>query len=170
MKNDAVENAELSPPRREFNCAASGRVTRLPARANARRAEVDILGVIVVVGTRRQQPDDMHARETAVTGQLANGFAVANLFRNVREKLLYDMAEPMNLCLACNVVCYPAGVLDLFLPVKGLPDRLWLVAGRIPQVNCKDEGVPAGRLVEDDFDGCVGENSTIPIELAVDAD
>src|SRR6516165_904153 len=55
VKNDPVERIELALPRGLLNCSACVGITRFPASANARRAEVNILGVILVVETRRQQ-------------------------------------------------------------------------------------------------------------------
>src|SRR5712671_2898148 len=54
--------------------------------------------------------------------------------------------------------------------VEHLPDRLGLRPDRIPHVNGKDQGAPAGGVVEDDLGGRVGEDPAVPIELAVDAD
>ena len=86
----------------------------------------------------------MHARQATEAGQRANGLAAADFFRDVLGKLPDDMAKPVDLQLARNVVRDPAGVLDVFLPVENFPDRLGLGPDRIPRVNGKDQGVPAG--------------------------
>src|SRR6202040_1067077 len=112
----------------------------------------------------------MHARQATEAGQRANRLATADFFRDVLGKLPDDMAKPVDLELARNVVRDPAGVLDVFLPVEHLPDRLGLRPDRIPHVNGKDQGAPAGGVVEDDLGGRVGEDPAVPIELAVDAD
>ena len=51
------------------------------------RAEVDVLGVVLVVEARRQQPHDMHAGQAAVAGQLAHGRAAALGLGNVGDQL-----------------------------------------------------------------------------------
>jgi hypothetical protein len=112
----------------------------------------------------------MHARQATEADQRANRLATADFFRDVLCELPDDMAKPVDLQLTGNVVRDPAGVLDVFLPVEDLPDRLGLRPDRIPHVNGKDQGAPAGGVVEDDLGGRVGEDPAVPIELAVDAD
>src|SRR5258708_27621912 len=96
--------------------------------------------------------------------------AVAEIFRDVLDKLSDHVAKTMNLRLPHDMVRNPAGVLDFFLPVQDLPDRLGFDAGRIPHVNGEDQRTPTGGVVEDHLGGCVRENSPVPIELTIAAD
>src|ERR1700738_1719458 len=86
----------------------------------------------------------MHARQATEAGQGENGRAAADFFRDVLGKLPDDLAKLVDLQLARNVVRDPAGVLDVFLPVEHLPDRLGLRPDRITHVDRKDQGAPAG--------------------------
>ena len=53
MKMGALERIELMLPWRLLNCTLCVGIARFPAPTNARRTEVDIFGVILVVEARR---------------------------------------------------------------------------------------------------------------------
>ena len=137
---------------------------------DARRTEVDVLGVVLVFDARGQQPHDMHAREAAPAGQLAHGLAVADVLRDMAEQFLDHMAQTMGLHLAGDVAGYAARVLDVLLAMRDLPHRLRLWPDGIPHVDGEDQRVAARVVVEDDLGRRVGENAAVPIELAIDAD
>src|SRR5262249_45235123 len=101
-------------------------VTRLPATANARRAEIDVLGVVLVVEPRRKQANHVHARQATVLAQLRNARLLAFLFRNELDQLRHDMAQLVDLALARDVARYATGILNVLVAIQDLPDRFRL--------------------------------------------
>ncbi len=87
----------------------------------------------------------------------------------MRGEFVDDVAHVMHLPLPRDVARDAAGVLDVLLPVEHLPDRVRLLAHRIPQMHREDQRVLARIVVEDRLGRRVGENAAVPIELAVDA-
>src|SRR5262245_4328427 len=60
VQDHPIEWIELAIPRRLLEHARGLGVARLPALADAGGAEVDVLGVILVLKLRREQPHHMH--------------------------------------------------------------------------------------------------------------
>ena len=72
MKNDARERIELADPGRTIKHRLGVNIARVPALHDAGRTEIDVLGVVLAIELRRQQPHHMHPRRTAVAGQFAS--------------------------------------------------------------------------------------------------
>src|SRR5215470_9384832 len=62
-----------------------------------------------------------------------------------------------------------ARILNVLVAMEHLPDALRLRPHRIPHVHGEDEGAMTRVVVEDRLGRRVGENSAVPIELAIDA-
>ena len=75
----------------------------------------------------------------------------------------------MQLPLARDVARDAARILDVLVPVEHLPDRVRLVAHRVPEMDGEDQRVLARIVVEDRLGRRVGEDAAVPVELAVDA-
>src|SRR5262245_2765662 len=97
MQDDAVEQAELTDPRLAPERAHRVGVTCLPALTNASRREVDVLGVVLVLEPRAQQPDHVHPRVAVIPGQFLVERVVLFVFRNVFEQLRDDMPQLVRL-------------------------------------------------------------------------
>src|SRR5258708_32972555 len=76
MKNDPRERIELADPRRTIKHRPGVNITRVPALHDAGRTEIDVLGMVLAIELRRQQPHHMHPRRTTVTGQFRHRIAV----------------------------------------------------------------------------------------------
>src|SRR5262245_45605727 len=146
MHNDAFKGGELTQPWRLIDYAARAGMAGLPAAADARRAEVDGLGVILVVEPRGEQPHDMHARKTPVGSQFAHRCAVAFRLGDVLEQFVDDMPQPVRLLLADDVACNPARVLDVRVAMHHFPHRLRLRTVRVPYMDGKDQRAAPGTL------------------------
>src|SRR5262245_66337550 len=85
-------------------------------------------------------------------------------------ELRHYVAQPVHLALARDMAGNAAGILDVLVPVEHLPDRLGLRSHRIPHVHGEDQRVAAWIVLEDRLGRRIGENATVPVEIAVDAD
>src|ERR1051326_7591233 len=110
VQNDALERVGFVLPGHVRQRPTRRAITGFPALADPGRGEVDILGVVLVVETRRQQTHHVHAREAAVTGQLAHLGIGAPVLRQMPGKLADHPAQPMHLPLARNVARHPARI------------------------------------------------------------
>src|SRR5215467_8521430 len=80
------------------------------------------------------------------------------------------MPHVMQLTLPRDVACHSAGILNVFMAVKNLPNRAWLFTHRIPKMNRKDKRVLTRIVVKDHFSWRIRKDAAIPIKFAVDAD
>src|SRR5262245_30740993 len=69
VQDHAFERITVVLPRLSLNGAHRIGVTCLPALADAVRAEVDVLGMVLIAEPRREQLHDVHARQAAVLGE-----------------------------------------------------------------------------------------------------
>src|SRR6266436_5174338 len=76
VKNNARERIELASPGRTIENRPGMGISGLPSLPDAGRTEVDVLGVVLAIELRRQQPHHMHPRRTTVTGQFLHRIAV----------------------------------------------------------------------------------------------
>src|SRR5882672_5277990 len=83
VQQDAFERIDLALPWATRDRVLSIGVTGGPAFADAVRCEVDVLGVIFAIKSRREQAHDVDRRLASPRHQLAHGFVVARLFRYV---------------------------------------------------------------------------------------
>src|ERR1051326_4112921 len=117
VENNAFQRIELALPRRRRDCPLRIDISGFPARADARRAEVDVLGVILVGEPRRQQLNHVHPGHASVAGQFAHFRRFARFLRDVREQLRDDVAQTVDLALANDMTGDAAGILDGLLAV-----------------------------------------------------
>src|SRR6266513_775725 len=75
VKNDTRERIELADPGRAIEHGLGVGITAIPALHDAGWTEVDVLGVVLAIELRRQQPHDMHPRRTAVRGEFLRGLS-----------------------------------------------------------------------------------------------
>src|SRR5258708_34346251 len=85
------------------------------------------------------------------------------------NQLRDHVAQLVNLTLSRNMTRDAARVLDVLVPVKYFPDGLWLRSNRVPHVHRENQGVATRVVVEDCLGRRVGENSAVPLEVAIDA-
>jgi hypothetical protein len=67
--------------------------------------------MVLALQRRSEQANDVHARQTAIGGQLTNGFVASVCFRNELRQFRNHVAKPMDLALAGDVAHGPARVL-----------------------------------------------------------
>src|SRR5690349_12661942 len=91
MQDHALERVGVVLPRHLFDRTTGSAIAGLPPFPDSRRGEVDVLRVIFVVQTGRQQTDDVHSGETAVARQGAHLRARPPLLRHVFGKLADHM-------------------------------------------------------------------------------
>ena len=118
--------------------------------------------------TRPKQTYKVHPRKAAIRRQFANILARSHLLGNVLCQLIDDVAQTMDLRLPRDVRRDAARVLDIFLPMKNIPDRLRFWSDRVPHVHGEDERVLARPVVENDFRWGIRQNTSVPIEFSVD--
>src|SRR5262245_2518201 len=85
------------------------------------------------------------------------------------DQLRHHVAQLVDLPLSRDMTRDTARILNVLLAVEHLPDALRLRPHRIPHVHGEDEGAMTRVVVEDRLGRRVGENSAVPIELAIDA-
>jgi hypothetical protein len=127
VQNHAFKRIAFILPGLPLYCAHCVRITCFPPQTNARGAKVNIFGVVFAVEPRSEQPNDMHARQAAIFGQILDDRVVACLIRYEFHELRHDMAQPVHLPLPRNMAGNAARILDVFVPVEHFPDgfRLW---------------------------------------------
>src|SRR5262247_1225853 len=138
VQDDALDRIELSLPWRPLEGAHRGPVTRLAAHGDAGWSEIDILGLVLVFETRRQEAHHMHLRHAAMAGEITHRLGFAYMVRQMANQLADDVAQPMSLLLPGDVACDPARILDVLLAMKNFPDRLRHLPFGIPQMNRED--------------------------------
>src|SRR5712672_1270424 len=77
MQDHALERIEFAAPRGVIERTHRRLVTCVPTPANPGCTEINVLGVVLVLEPRGQQPDNVHARQAAV----ARKFLAAALLR-----------------------------------------------------------------------------------------
>src|SRR5260370_40021857 len=102
-------------------------------------------------------------------GQILDERMIAGVLGDQFNQLRAQVAQLVNLTLFRNMTRDAARVLDVLLSVEHLPDGLWLRSNRVPHVHRENQGVATRVVVEDCLGRRVGENSAVPIELAIDA-
>src|SRR5438270_416080 len=90
----------------------------LPAPADGRGAEVDVLPVVFARERRREKPHDVHRRMTAPGGELAAFGRRLLLGRQAFHQLADHAAHVMDLLLLRDVAVGAARVLDILLPAE----------------------------------------------------
>src|SRR6266480_1996168 len=123
VKNDTRERIELADPGRAIEHGLGVGITAIPALHDAGWAEIDVLGVVLAIELRRQQPHDMHPRRAAVAGQFTYRLAVAFGLRQSGGELADDMAQTMRLLLARDMAGDPAGILHILVAVENFRHR-----------------------------------------------
>src|SRR5215471_6997663 len=139
VQNDAFERVACIVPGRAAQCTDRVGIACFPPQTNAGGAEVDILGVILVVEPRSQKFYDMHLRPAAIFGQVFDDRMVAFLRRYEFHQLRDDVTQLMHLALLRNVVCNPARILDVLLTVEHLPDGFRFDPHGIPHMHREDQ-------------------------------
>ena len=108
VKDDTLNRIKLAPPGRLFERSCRCCVACLPARADPGRTEIDVLGMVFVLDTRRQQAHNVHLCLTAISSKLSHRLAISQFGRNLLNKLANNVAQSMGLLLSGNVAGYPA--------------------------------------------------------------
>src|SRR3954453_2164869 len=116
-------------------------VAGIPTTHDAGRAEVDVLGMGLVIELWRKQPHHMHARRTAIAGQFAHRWVAALAFGKPSGELIDDVTQTMRLLLARDLACNTAGILHVLVPVQHLRHRGWLGTERIPEMHGENQRV-----------------------------
>src|SRR5262245_19892494 len=96
-------------------------MARFRTQTNARRAEVDIVGVAFIVQPRREQSHDMHARQAAILGQILDDGMIASVLRDQFGQFRDHVPQLVDLTLSRNMARDAARVLDVLVPVEHLP-------------------------------------------------
>src|SRR5437762_12665073 len=121
VDDHALDGVDRRTPRSSFQHPFGVSVAGLPTRANTRRREVDVFGVILAVDLRRNQTDDMHRRLASPRRKLLHVGRLAQFFGNVLRKLANDVTQVMDLFLPSDVAAIAARILNVFLPAHHLP-------------------------------------------------
>ena len=108
VDNHAFNWIEFIPPGGFFHGPLCVSITGIPAHLDARFAEIDVLGMILVFESRSQQRYDMHVGYAAVAGQIAHPRRVTDVLRHVLYELGDDVTQAVDLLLAGNMVCNAA--------------------------------------------------------------
>ena len=146
-------------------------IAGFPARPDPGGAEIDVLGVVLAVDRRRQQPHDVHAGQAAIARQFAH------LDRSAARVSGMRLASSAMTCRS-RWIC--------FWRVMWLTARLeyWMsfcrfstcqmVSGSGPcgfqMCTANTSELRRGYVVEHRLDRRVRQDAAVPIELAVDAD
>jgi len=122
VQDYAFDRIKLSLPRRLLECSHRGLVTCLSAHADSGWTKIDILGVVLVFETRRQEAHDVHLRYAPIAGEFAHCLALAYFVWKVPNQLANDVAQSMRLLLPADVARNTARVLNVLLTVQNFPD------------------------------------------------
>ena len=169
VQQHAVEDAELAEPRLALERAVGVGIACLPPRADARRREVDVLGVGLIVEARREQPHHMHARVAVILRKLLVQRIPPLLLGHVFQSLVMTWRS---LCASRWRTMWLAMRLEYWMSLCRLRISqmvVGLIACRVPQMHGEDQRVPPRMIVEDALGRRVGEDAAVPIKLAVDA-
>jgi hypothetical protein len=144
-------------------------IAGVPALPDSTRTEIDVLCVGLTIELGCKQPHDMHPGLAAIARELAHRCSPAIGLRKFRGELVDDMSQTMDLLLAHDLARYAAGILHILVAIEYLRHRRRLRADGIPQMNREDQRVPARIVVKYGFRRCIGQDSAVPIKLAIDA-
>src|SRR5262249_998895 len=75
----------------------------------------------------------------------------------------------MSLELPHDVTGNAARVLNVFLPIKDLPDCFWFRTHGVPKMHGEDQRIAPWFIVKDALRRCVRENTAVPVELSINA-
>src|SRR5258708_38108600 len=112
----------------------------------------------------------MHPGSAAIGRHFAYGTRLAKLIRHMLGEFGDDVAQPVRLELAGDVIGESARKLDVLEPVHHIEEVLRLRPTWMPQVGREDQRAAARIVVEDGLCRRIGEYSAVPVKLAVDAD
>src|SRR6266545_7419885 len=129
VQDDAFERIAIVLPGLARERPHGVGVAGLPAAADAGRCEVDILGVVLVVEPRRQEPDHVHAREAAIGAQLLSLLALVG--GDQLDQLRHHVTQLVHLALARDVARHPARILDVLVAIEPPPHGLRRAARRV---------------------------------------
>jgi hypothetical protein len=122
-------------------------ITNRPAAADALSAEVDVLGVVLAFeGGARSRTTCMRVRHPYAA--ISRTRLVSHSPSGKYGELGDDVPQAVNLLLPSNVANGAARILNVFLAVQNLPDRLWFWSARIPHMDREHQRVAAGLVVE----------------------
>src|SRR5262245_57133168 len=100
VQDDALERIARVVPRRPPQRTPRVGIARLPAQANPRRAEIDILGVVFVVQSGREELHDVHARQAAILGQVLDDRTIAGVLWHQSDQLRDPVAQLVDLTVS----------------------------------------------------------------------
>src|SRR3569832_28023 len=170
VQNEAFDRVDGFSPGFCLQHALRVGITGVPARTDSVRAEIDVARVVFAMHLRRKQANHMHAGKAAIARDLTHEIVFERFRGQTGGQLGNDVAQAVDLALARDMRSRAARILEVLLAVHHLQDRVRLGSVRIPEMDCEDERVLARLVVEHGFDGCVGKDAAIPIELPADAD
>ena len=78
--------------------------------------------MIFVIEAWRLKPHDVHDRAATIGGHLLDLRCFALRFWHQANEFAYDVAKMMDMTLASDVTVGAAGILDILLAIKNLPD------------------------------------------------
>ena len=151
MQNHTLKGIEFALPRGLIERAQGSEVASLLALADAGSTEIDVLGEVLVVESRRQQPHNMHARDTAVILELFRCFTRAHVLGQQPGKLSDNEAQLMRLFQMRDLSGDAARILYVLLAMEHLPDRFRLRATLVPDVDRENERCVTRVILEDHF-------------------
>src|SRR6516225_8811758 len=97
-------------------------IARLPACMDASAGKIDVAQMIFVIETWRFKSHNVHERTAAKAGHFLNLRCFTLRIRHQANKFAHDMTKLMDMFLARNVTVSAAGILDILLTIKNLPD------------------------------------------------
>ena len=109
-------------PRAALDHPLSVGITRLPARMDSSAGKIDVAQMIFVIEAWRLKPYDVHEGAAAIAGHLLDLRCFALRFRHQANEFAYHVAKMMDVTLARDVTVGAAGILDILLAIKNLPD------------------------------------------------
>ncbi|HZZ66991.1 MAG TPA: hypothetical protein VFE18_02355 [Phenylobacterium sp.] len=132
--------------------------------------ELRVLEGALVWAVAINQLDHGHRRlpgELAEPGDLG---IVSEVLRQVLDQLAERRLHPVNAQLSVGVQPRPAGIADVLLALAGVLHRAGKRTAGAEQIDLVDVQVFQLRLVEDVFQRGVGDQSAVPVPLAIDLD
>src|SRR5215472_17084623 len=118
VQDDALERIARVVPRRPPQRTPRVGIARLPAQANPRRAEIDVLGVVFVVQSGPEELHDVHARQAAILGQVLDDRTIAGVIWHQSDQLRDHVAQLVDLTLSRNMTRDAARILNVLVAVE----------------------------------------------------
>src|SRR6516162_6712913 len=122
VDDDAGQRVDVALPRLFGDDPPRLLVTGPPTGGDAGPREIDILGMILAVQPRRQQPYEVHRRVTTVRGPFPHRRIIACPRGEPHAELANDVAEPVDLLLPGDIAFAAPGVFNVLWPAKNLPN------------------------------------------------